>query len=84
MLDSRHVSQNAISPLPLDQVTHVFSPCVWPGITVRGGRKRKKLVWKLAVLKAVGGKGGERCYRTVVAPSAENRSKRKNTAIQED
>lgn len=22
--DSRHVSQNAISPLPLDQATHVF------------------------------------------------------------
>lgn len=81
ILNSRHVSQNAISPLPLDQATHVFSPRAWPGI--EGREKRKKLVWKLAVFKAFGVKGGIRCYRKVAVPFADI-SGRENTGIQKD
>lgn len=83
ILNSRHVSQNAISPLPLDQATHVFSPRARSGIAVRGGRKRKKLVWKLAVFKAFGVKGGVRCYRKVAVPFADIQV-RENTGMQED
>lgn len=36
-----------------------------------GGEKRKKLVWKLAVFKAFGVKGGVRCYRKVAVPFAD-------------
>lgn len=39
--DSRHVSQNAISSLPLHQATHVFSPHSWPAIA-RGGRTKER------------------------------------------
>lgn len=35
------------------------------------GVGRKKLVWKLAVFKAFGVKGGVRCYRKVAVPFAD-------------
>lgn len=70
ILNSRHVSQNAISPPPLDQATCLLaSRLVWN--YGEGREKRKKLVWKLAVLKAFGVKGGPRCYRKVAGPFAD-------------
>lgn len=48
-----------------------MSPCLVPGLELRWGgegKKRKKLVWKLAVLKAFGVKGGMRCYSRLAAP----------------
>lgn len=48
-----------------------------------GREKRKKLVWKLAVFKAFGVKGGVRCYRMVALPFADI-WERENAGIQED
>lgn len=36
-----------------------------------GREKRKTLVWKLAVFKAFGVKGGVRCYKKVAVPFAD-------------
>lgn len=56
--DSRHVSQNAISSLPLHQdVRRHMSSRLIPGLQLREGKekkkKKKKLAWKLAVFKAL-------------------------------
>lgn len=45
--------------------------------------KRKKLVWKLAVFKAFGIKGGIRCYTEVAVPFADV-CIRENAVVQED
>lgn len=70
ILNSRHVSQNAISPQPLDQATRLLASClVWN--YSQGREKRKKLVWKLGLFKAFGVEGDIRCYKRLAVTLAD-------------
>lgn len=68
--DSRHVSQNAISSLPLHQATHVFSLHSWPAIA-RGEGEKKEISMEISCLQSLCLKGAGRCLRTLAASQTE-------------